>query len=500
MSAKDNTDPDEPRRKAQKTHRAAYMNSQFRSPDFASYFADSFLSKSQWKDEHTGVEVFTTPFRHASLPNFVPDKEYLEQLIVELSSLDMNEKNNDLYKFKQSMELKHVNSPCINIFRDILQEQLLPWFRDVTRFPLNDKVDMFCSNYDYTDTLLCHDDELEERYIAYIYYLVPDSWCQEDGGTLDLFDTDDKGQPNNIVKSIVPAKNLFLFFEVSPGSFHQVAEVLAEDKTRLAISGWFHGPPVRRPPPYVEPPMPVSACGSIKDDEFFDWINPVYLSQDIQNEIRERFEAESELELTNFLKEEKYEQLLAALSNQERTWTHRGPPNKRNYDVCLADHLPPTAESFLKVLQSDAMFLVLSAMTGLHLYISSPREAGEAGASDARGDNAKCRVEVQRFKHGSYTLLHDTDPLVGEMALDIVLFVGGKEWSAESGGYMSYVAKDAVEEDSDLLKAEPSPNSLALVYKDRETLRFIKHINHRATKAKESQYYAISATYYENAD
>ena len=33
----------------------------------------------------------------------------------------------------------------------------------------------------------------------------------------------DKGQPGIIVKSIVPAKNQFLFFEVTPGSFHQVS-------------------------------------------------------------------------------------------------------------------------------------------------------------------------------------------------------------------------------------------------------------------------------------
>ena len=42
-----------------------------------------------------------------------------------------------------------------------------------------------------TDTLLCHDDELEGRRIAYIIYLV-NSWSQEDGGTLDLFNVDGK--------------------------------------------------------------------------------------------------------------------------------------------------------------------------------------------------------------------------------------------------------------------------------------------------------------------
>ena len=39
-----------------------------------------------------------------------------------------------------------------------------------------------------SDCLLCHDDQLEERCIAYVYYLTSD-WSINDGGTLDLFDS-----------------------------------------------------------------------------------------------------------------------------------------------------------------------------------------------------------------------------------------------------------------------------------------------------------------------
>ena len=39
------------------------------------------------------------------------------------------------------------------------------------------------------DVLLCHDDELDTRRIAFILYLVP-PWSAEDGGMLDLFDMD----------------------------------------------------------------------------------------------------------------------------------------------------------------------------------------------------------------------------------------------------------------------------------------------------------------------
>ena len=43
------------------------------------------------------------------------------------------------------------------------------------------------------DYLLCHDDDIhgtvEGRRIAFIYYLVPEDWTENDGGALDLFAT-----------------------------------------------------------------------------------------------------------------------------------------------------------------------------------------------------------------------------------------------------------------------------------------------------------------------
>ena len=84
-------------------------------------------------------------------------------------------------------------------------------------------------------------------------YFVP-PWSSEDGGTLDLFDRDDNGCPNKVVRSLIPSMNSFVCFEVTHKSFHQVAEVLSREKTRLSVGGWFHGTSVERPPKYVEPP------------------------------------------------------------------------------------------------------------------------------------------------------------------------------------------------------------------------------------------------------
>lgn len=107
--------------------------------------------------------------------------------------------------------------------------------------------------YESTDRLLCHDDELEGRRIAFILYMVPEDWSAEDGGHLDLFNVDkDTIQPCSVAKSLLPKYNTFNFFEVSVKSYHQVREVLSKDKSRVSISGWFHGKPFNRPPEHRE--------------------------------------------------------------------------------------------------------------------------------------------------------------------------------------------------------------------------------------------------------
>lgn len=73
-----------------------------------------------------------------------------------------------------------------------------------------------------SDVLLCHDDELDGRRIAYILYLVDEDWSSSDGGNLDLFDVDENNQPRCVAASVTPAWNSFGFFAVTTKSFHQV--------------------------------------------------------------------------------------------------------------------------------------------------------------------------------------------------------------------------------------------------------------------------------------
>ncbi|XP_045888577.1 prolyl 3-hydroxylase OGFOD1 isoform X1 [Micropterus dolomieu] len=473
------------------------------------------------------LELDCHPFPHCVIRNFLASETFVENLQSELLELNFHEKSNDLYKFKQSDDLGKRTEPHIAGLRSALFGRFRSWLGDVLGVDLESTVDISCARYEYTDVLLCHDDELEGRRVAFILYLVP-PWQSSDGGTLDLYSTDSNFQPQSIVKSLVPSLNTLVLFEVSPVSFHQVSEVLTEDKCRLSLSGWFHGPSLERPPRHIEAPIP--RCPHLPRDEtlLLEWVSPVYLDISYQEQIQEEFEDSSEIQLKDFLKEEKYREVSEALRLTQIQWTKRGPPNKRCHEVASLDTLPQCVSACWELLRSEAFFLLLSNFTGLRLHYlcaaddddeSKDEEkedvrGGEATGSSSESPSANtsrekgacqklstpvCCGELRRWSHGGYTLLHDAEAAQAEYALDLVLPFGCKDWQSEFGGFTCYVAN---EEDEELLTVYPEDNSLALVYRDKETLKFVKHVNHKSSSDSADSpacrtFYDFSFVYYE---
>lgn len=446
------------------------------------------------------VVLDSVPFQHCIIHSFIENSKFLDGLKEELLALRFHEKSNDLYKFQQSEDLKCRKEPHISALREVLFVDFRQWLSEVTGVELETTVDISCAQYNYTDTLLCHDDELEGRRFAFILYLVPE-WSEADGGTLDLYNTDDVTQPGFIVKSLVPCWNTLVFFEVSPVSFHQVSEVLSEEKCRLSVSGWFHGSSLERPLRCLDP-TPIRNPHLPSDHEIlYEWINPEYLSFEYQSQIQDEFEDSSEILLKDFLKEEKFSAICAALETQHIDWELLGPPNKRCYKKAKSK-LPDALSACMDLLQSEAFFLFLSNLTGLKLHFLAPdnedSDEGEGSSRDntrslAHSDGVEhvgpaaqsgdkvptCIGELRHWEHGHYTMINDNDPDRQEFALDLLLFCGCEDWETEYGGFTSYIAK---EEDEELLTVYPENNCLALVYKDKETMRFVKHINHRSVQ------------------
>ncbi|KAG7468660.1 hypothetical protein MATL_G00145490 [Megalops atlanticus] len=522
-------------KKKEKREETAKISELIVDADVIDKVKEAWSKKLQYS--HGGVELDCHPFPHGVLKNFIRSQTFMENLQTELLQLNFHEKSNDLYKFKQSDDLNKRKEPHITGLRAVLYKEFRSWLTEVLQVELEPTVDISCAKYEYTDVLLCHDDELEGRRIAFILYLVPE-WNQSNGGTLDLYSTDENFQPQAVVKSLVPSWNTLVFFEVSPVSFHQVSEVISGDKCRLSVSGWFHGRSLERPPRHIELAAPRNPHLPRDEELLFEWINPVYLDMEYQTQVQEEFEETSEILLKNFLKEDKFKQVNEALKEAGTQWVRRGPPNQRCYERAELQSLPPCVSACWELLSSEAFFLLLSNFTGLTLHFlasgSEEEEEGEGEEEDEGGDSGEegaagssgaprtgaaapqqekkgkkekvkepstpeCCGELRRWRHGDYTLVHDTDLHNTEFALDLLLYCGCEGWQEEFGGFTSYIANG---EDEELLTVYPENNSIGLVYRDKDTLKFVKHVNHRSSAPRGPRphgnaFYDFSFVYYE---
>ena len=182
------------------------------------------------------VRKFSKPFKHVLIENFLSKKD-AKILLKELKKEKFELKESDLFNFKQTQELHFSkNKAILNFYKFFSGREFRKQVEEILRIKLNGKIDMAGSLYEKTDFLLPHDDRLESRKAAYIYYLI--GLNKKDGGDLAFFSSK-KGKPWKIVKRFFPKENSLILFEVSKNSWHAVEEVLTSKK-RYSFTGWFH--------------------------------------------------------------------------------------------------------------------------------------------------------------------------------------------------------------------------------------------------------------------
>ncbi|CAH8608920.1 unnamed protein product [Heterobilharzia americana] len=346
--------------------------------------------------------------------------------------------------------------------------------------------------------------------------------------------------PTAISTTLPPKRNTFTFFEVSPRSFHQVAEVLGHSK-RVSLHGWFHGPSLwtvsNNTVQSIEKISPVH----IEEELVYQWINPVYFNPQQVNKIRRRFCRSSEIQLTNFIKVDKWKELVQCLDGiPANNWFHCGPANRRNYD-CLSvsedidKFTPDLCRQIVRLFKSEAMLVILSDLTGIQLHpCGLISESGKTGvdediaskAVELAPESKRMRTDnhlnnltttdddcptyltepcLRKFHKGSYTLLSDVDMLNQGWRVECILHIHGycgsghggdydlvcqdskiedcsrinsrSAWNSSWGGQMVYVTDGETDE---LLTVTPSDNALTLVYVDSCTTSFLKYIKKTA--------------------
>ncbi len=177
------------------------------------------------------------PFPHIIIDNFLK-RESLLELITGIQEENFHMKMSDLFCFYQTDDLVSSNHIFIKKFYEFFKsEQFINFAHELTGIEFTPNVvDLQGSIYQDTNFLLCHDDQLEGRKLAFLLYL--SDMNEEEGGALTLFESK-KGIPTKVTARIQPKINRFVCFEVSDDSFHEVEEVLA-DKQRLTLGGWLH--------------------------------------------------------------------------------------------------------------------------------------------------------------------------------------------------------------------------------------------------------------------
>lgn len=182
--------------------------------------------------------VNNKPFKHIEIENFF-NIDKLKPLISSLSKEKFYEKDSDLFTFYQTNDLNVTKAVFLKRIIDFMKsKEFITYLEAITCLMLKpDIIDISGTLYSDNSYLLCHDDDLESRKLAFTLQL--STLTEKDGGSLILF-KNNKGAPGKISKKIYPKINSLTLFEVSKKSFHEVEEVIT-NKQRIALSGWIHG-------------------------------------------------------------------------------------------------------------------------------------------------------------------------------------------------------------------------------------------------------------------
>lgn len=173
-----------------------------------------------------------SPFPHVLIHNFLKNNEF-NKVKASLLKEPMEEKECDLFHFFQSKNLVHAKEKVLKDFvKEISSPEVLGFLSMISGISLSGSVDVSAFTYGPTHYLICHDDRLEGRKVAFVFYA-----SKTKGGELIFFSSKNK-QPKKVIKKYSPAPNSLMIFEVSSKSFHEVKEVISGN--RHSIGGWFY--------------------------------------------------------------------------------------------------------------------------------------------------------------------------------------------------------------------------------------------------------------------
>ena len=184
---------------------------------------------------------------------------------------------------------------------------------------------------------------------------------------------------------------------------------------------------------------------------FYDLINDSYKSASLIEQMREHFEQSQPrmIRLNDFFVGNVYKKILNELKSAE------------GMRVKVADRYSFTLlelQMFDDVFSSQTFMTFLGAIIGKQI--------------------AKINYQIRSFEKGDYTLLHDSEAILGRVEF---FFVFAEKWKGNAGGMKVYIQK----------KGEGKPvifpvegNSFSIIDKKDDMHSFVKYVNNLAGKGR----------------
>lgn len=326
-----------------------------------------------------------------------------------LLTMTFKKKSCDLYSFSQSPDFirstrlkKPKEVEQFLILLKIIKNKIATYLKK----NFNNTISASCSKYDRGDYLLCHDDRVDDRSVAFIYYLNYD-WLPEWGGTLDVYSVDDTNSATEIVGNINPDFNSMIFFPVEKYTYHQVAENISTFP-RISINGWFHSDelswemydqPVKiHSTIYTPHSVSNERCNNISRK----CIEGIFEQPLFREAIKETFKKDGFIMCEGFFRPNMVDYLSNHVFSNALNWKIRGPLNKRHYKYLESKDLPESILSVVNLLKTERMFQFFRDCTGLSFIAVN--------------------IEVQRWHGGHYMVSGGNDGLDGYNILSVYLF------------------------------------------------------------------------------
>ncbi|PAA47857.1 hypothetical protein BOX15_Mlig000010g2, partial [Macrostomum lignano] len=166
------------------------LNPALSSPEFIADFSSHYSAAANYSDPGGAFDLYGKPFVCARLRRLLASESALTSVASAAERLAYTRRSSDLHQLAQSGDLADAATRAPKIlrqFRSFLLDSVRPWLQRLIGLQLSDaEIDVTCSRYGRGDCLLCHDDRMLGRRVAFVWYLVDSGWSDSDGGALEL--------------------------------------------------------------------------------------------------------------------------------------------------------------------------------------------------------------------------------------------------------------------------------------------------------------------------